>query len=925
MRPITLTMQAFGPYADKVTISMDKLGEKGVYLVTGDTGAGKTTIFDAITFALYGEASGGNREASMFRSKYADAKTKTYVELEFLYKGQVYRVVRNPEYMRPKDRGEGVTKQKAEAILYFPGEREPVTKSTEVTKEIIQLIGLDKNQFTQIVMVAQGDFLKLLLAKTEERSRIFRDIFHTKPFMEFQEKLKLEAGKLEKIYLEKKRSIWQYVEGIYPARDNVMAYELEEFRSGENLGKLEEFQLLLERMINYDQNILEKKQEQLREIEEKIDSGNKEIGKGKIVEQTKASLAALTNELEKKMPLLKEYEKEYEEKKREIPQREKMQVEIETRKNQLTLYERIEQWEREEKELFCSIQETKQQQTKDKEEIESLKQELQQQKKQLEELVEVQVKHTKLQHEIGKLEEEEKLIEKLYGAFRSNRINQQKLIQAEDIFRKNYEKYQEKIKNYYDMEQAFFEGQAGVLASRLKEGEKCPVCGSTNHPSPAKLTGKAPTKELLEHAKLEKEKYEEGIHKQNVQVGEMRKTVELEREQLLERVEELGENIKWELLEDTLEEKSNKLKQQRIDIKEIMEITQEQIRKKDYLEKQIPNKEKRLEVLRNNLQEQEKQLVEWNTRKIETERKRKEHKDNLEFPTKDHATKYIGELEIKWKVLCKGYEKAEKEYLELEREIEKCRAKAESCREQLKEMKEIDYEKVQQQLNALFLEKEKYQQEKEEIALGLITNKKFKSNIARESEQMEEVHQKWSWISSLSATANGNITGKEKIMLETYVQIHYLEKILERANVRLMEMSSGQYELVRKTMAENQKSQTGLELDVLDHYNGTYRSVKTLSGGESFMASLSLALGLADEVQAVAGGIQMDTMFVDEGFGSLDEETLNQAIKTLNQLAKGNRLVGIISHVGELKEKIEKQIVVKKQPEEGSNIYMSLE
>jgi DNA repair protein SbcC/Rad50 len=198
------------------------------------------------------------------------------------------------------------------------------------------------------------------------------------------------------------------------------------------------------------------------------------------------------------------------------------------------------------------------------------------------------------------------------------------------------------------------------------------------------------------------------------------------------------------------------------------------------------------------------------------------------------------------------------------------------------------------------------------------TNTQALTNIRAKSDSLSELEKRYTWMKSLSNTANGNISGKEKIMLETYIQMTYFERIIDRANTRLMTMSGGQYELKRRREAENNRSQSGLDLDVIDHYNGTERSVKTLSGGESFKASLSLALGLSDEIQASAGGVKLDTMFVDEGFGSLDEESLDQAMRALSGLADGNRLVGIISHVGELKNRIDKQIIVTKDKSGGS-------
>ena len=267
MRPIKLTISAFGPYAKETEIILDELGERGLYLITGDTGAGKTTIFDAIAFALYGEASGNEREPGMLRSKYADPKTPTFVELEFFYQGQNYHIRRNPEYMRPKDRGEGMTLQRADAILEFPDDRLPVTKAKEVTKAVTELIGLDRGQFTQIAMLAQGDFMKLLFSKTEERSKIFREIFHTRPYLAFQEKMKNASGRLQEQYEDVSKSILQYMKDISCDEDDVLAADVKKIRESKAVVHADKVLELLETLTNQDADSVKEEKKNLTKIE----------------------------------------------------------------------------------------------------------------------------------------------------------------------------------------------------------------------------------------------------------------------------------------------------------------------------------------------------------------------------------------------------------------------------------------------------------------------------------------------------------------------------------------------------------------------------------------------------------------------------------------------------------------------------------
>ena len=294
------------------------------------------------------------------------------------------------------------------------------------------------------------------------------------------------------------------------------------------------------------------------------------------------------------------------------------------------------------------------------------------------------------------------------------------------------------------------------------------------------------------------------------------------------------------------------------------------------------------------------------------------------FENKSVALEEKAKLEMLKNTIEEAIEKEKTNFENNEKNIAAIKSRVEENQKLLATAKEIDVFALQCKQAELKGEKESVMTLQKSVHSQRVANVISLENIKQKSDEINVVEEKWMWVKSLSNTANGNISGKEKIMLETYIQMTYFDRIINRANSRLLVMSGGQYELVRRKEAENNRSQSGLELDVTDHYNGTKRSVKTLSGGESFMASLSLALGLSDEIQSSAGGIRLDTMFVDEGFGSLDEESLSQAIRALSSLAEGNRLVGIISHVNELKERIEKQIVVKKEKSGGSRVSIVL-
>ena len=338
------------------------------------------------------------------------------------------------------------------------------------------------------------------------------------------------------------------------------------------------------------------------------------------------------------------------------------------------------------------------------------------------------------------------------------------------------------------------------------------------------------------------------------------------------------------------------------------------------LEKHLPELENNLKQIQVTAIENGKKITEYEVGIQNAETREQEVRANLEFINKEEAETKIKELQQQKQEKERARDEIQKQYAKSEKRINDYHQTIATLKAQLEDAEQLNMEELIQQKQKLQQRKAALEEQKKQYQIRLNGNIKAHNAISKQFSNMQEVENHWTWVKALSNTANGNLTGKEKIALEIYVQRFYFSRILRYANVRLMMISGGQYELVLRKEPVNQKSQSGLELDVIDHYNGSVRSVKTLSGGESFQASLSLALGLADEIQASAGGIQLDTMFVDEGFGSLDEEALNQAMRVLNSLADSKRLVGIISHVGELKQQIEKQLVVTKDKSGGSQV-----
>lgn len=919
MRPCKLTISGFGPYAGEEVLDLERLGSNGLYLVTGDTGAGKTTIFDAITFALYGEASGSSREPEMMRSLYADPQTPTFVEMEFLYRGERYTIRRNPEYLRPKDRGEGMTKQKAEAELSFPDGRPPVTKTKEVTKAIEEMIGLDKQQFTQVAMIAQGDFLKLLLAKTEDRSKIFREIFHTKPYQVLQEQLKSASGTLRLQYEEVERSIGQYAQGIQCGENSLYRTELERVAKKKQTVSLKETMTILEQILEEDKEALRNLQEKQRNGEEELETVNRQLGKAQTIEKAKESLKReeqLLAEWEPKLLLIQEEWNLWQEKK---PLIEQLTLQIHEEQKGLKAYDEFQQLlvqrDQQQKKMLRYKEQLIQKQTR----LEELEKQIEMMKASLENMQEVHQGYLELTQKEKQLEEQKRQfmsLQQMAGAL-GKMVTSLRNIQQQ--YRQQREKTEQKRNTVLNMEKAFLDEQAGILAVELKEGEPCPVCGSVHHPSPAKVKGESISREMLEQMKETLQKEERRMADLSQEAGEIRGKAEQAKAHFVEQFRELtGKEAEQTDPLAVIKEAFLANKEAMNAVKEALLQKEQQLAQKKKLETLLPETQLRQKEIK---EEIEKTLREEAALSAQTDILKEQiekRKTELKYESKESAEKTIQQLADQKEKMDKAYQMVQKELEVGQRTVENSKAAVKVLKEQISQEAEVDVEALQQTQKGLLEKKQQLSAEGTEVASRIRGNEQIQANMHRQQDAMEKVEQKWGWMKALSNTANGNIAGKDKIMLETYIQMTYFDRTLRRANLRLMTMTGGQYELVRKMAAANQKSQSGLELDVIDHYNGTKRSVQTLSGGEAFKASLALALGLSDEIQASAGGIQLDTMFVDEGFGSLDEESLNQALRALSGLTEGNRLVGIISHVSELKERIDKQIIVTKSRAGGS-------
>lgn len=924
MRPLKLTMSAFGPYTSVVELDLESLGNSGIYLITGDTGAGKTTIFDAIVYALYGKPSGTNRDESMLRSKYASPDTPTEVRLEFLCKGSVYKIIRSPAYERPKKSGKGTTPTSASVELHLPNGR-LVTKSNEVKAEIEDILGITREQFLQIAMIAQGEFLKLLLASTEERIKIFQKIFKTAPYERLQFELSERAKALAVEREKARQSINQYVSGIQAGEFSPLTADLELAKNGEM--PVCEIIALIKKIIDEDELEAKTLDDEIAKNDEKIITASNNLNVIKTNESNKTQYEKNKSLLAELNPKLQEAEKEYEFQNSDTcrAKRKEIDTKITLLDAELDKYDDLQGVTDNIIAKEDEIKRAEQNHEATKSKVDALTKEITDLEKERNALKDSFEMVPRLEAKQNELKEKQKRLAQIKDDRDSLASQDEKLRIAQARYERLAKNADDLQKTYNEKNRAFLNDQAGILANELVEGEPCLVCGSTHHPKKAEKSQNAPTKEeleALEESSQEAQKSASEASAECAKINGARKELEKKLQNELNDYFSKAVDIESsnELIEGAYEE-----------LKVELEATEEQIeteknRQKRYndIEKELPKKKNELDLTKEHLSFLEKEIASAKATKESLEERKKQIQGELKYQTKKEAENAREILIKEQEAQNKAFENAKNSYDSLKQEQIRLEASNKELEAQLKNVKEYDKKKEESTLEEAQDKKKELTEKSRKVASRISQNKAFCEEIIKKSDAISALEEKYVWVKALADTANGALTGKEKIKLETYIQMTYFDRIIKRANRRFDVMSSGQYQLKRRTEDNTKRGQIGLDLDVIDHYNGTERSVKSLSGGESFKASLSLALGLAEEIQSSAGGVQIDTMFVDEGFGSLDEESLNQAMNALTSLGNGNRLVGIISHVNELKERIEKQIVITKDKVGGSTAKIIL-
>ena len=1044
MRPIKLEMSAFGSYSDKVVIDFSKVNH-GLFLITGDTGAGKTTIFDAITYALYGQTSGGKRDGNMMRSQYASEETDTYVNFCFSYRGEEYVIRRNPEYLRLgkrryADGSPRYVKESSKVELTLPDGNVFQGKKKETDQKIVDIMGMDVEQFTQIAMIAQGDFLKLLHAESKERKRIFSRIFHTNYYFQIQETLKKQASEL---YYQLQDNLKDLKREMERVEYDEAIDEMQEWKELLNLSvpSYEQIEQILKLLIQYgktrEKEMLEKEQDiqikldQLKEEVQKAEALNqlfadyenacisyKILQEQETLYQTKEVEIQRIKSAEKLNPFYKNmkdserfWEKSVEEiqkirgnlsvleeqiveKKKAAEDSEEYlkqqeagwSEQIHMLKDTLPQYAYVAQLEESRKKLQKDYEKAEKELQKNRKKLENILQDKAQNKQIFDENAGCESESIKLKTELEKVRELllkiDKITEKLSVMEEQKQICTERLM---DLQNKTTQ-YRESAAVYEAKYQEFLNEQAGVLAAKLEDGIPCPVCGSLEHPAKHPLKEGAPTQQEVEVLKQKRDKLEAERDQKTMQYQEAMQAYEVSKSAMLLLYHEVSNKKQEE--PDAIGAEINQLKQGILEKKKVLTVELEKavsgMKKCKIAAEQIKVLEEQEVSLRQVLDNGEtvcrdlQIAMEKSISEIELCKKK------LIYASKEEAKQQLEKTEALWTEAKKDFEKQKKNLQMLQEQKQtdsgKLQREEENCKELEKRSKisketfqkaldenEMDVEtfqklilnieklpdleadveaykkKVQENIwNRQSLEKQLAGKEKaeteilkqnveahammlkelKESQLQLYTinkkNKDAKDKIKKIFSQNESLQKKYEMVSNLSRTANGGLSGSVKMDFETYVQRQYFKQIINAANKRLVQMTSNEFILqCRDVKNLGSQGQAGLELDVYHMVSDSVRDVKTLSGGESFMAALSMALGLADIVQNSVGGIKLETMFVDEGFGSLDDASREQAIKVLNELAGDNRLVGIISHVNELKEQIDTKLIVSKT-EKGS-------
>lgn len=946
MRPLKLILSAFGSYGGTERVDFEKM-RQGLFLITGDTGAGKTTIFDGITYALYGQTSGRRREGDMMRSQYASDTDETYAAFTFSERGKVYTIRRNPAWLRRSRRknkaGEyAMTKESAGVELTMPDGKVFPGKMKETDQKIIEIIGMDMNQFSQVSMISQGDFMKLLLASSKERKEIFSQIFPTKIYWQIQNSLAEQEKKLygqledvrkvcqheienvqclpESPYTEK----WKEKGGFSDIDNRVLMELLEEMNeaAGQREKALQASLKETDRLLAAAQEIHEKELRSKRVLEEMKVLENELPQIGKNVKEAGAILEEVRSRYEREWPKKQEQQLLLN---REMPEYDKLAQE----ENALAqLGKTLEN-------CTGAAERTVKKETETKQLREALEQEQ-------EGLKDSGIRLNQASQKLEVCREKMSVLKRLWN----KKTLWEKFLSEDEAAKKKVVKsvsdYQEMSRRYDGLYEQFIASQAGLMAQKLVEGEPCPVCGAIHHPAPCLNEN---MEEIVDRSRVDEAKADREIAEKAVEKARLQ----------CQKLAEAGAELKSGILHDAGELIENPAKLFEDDsfwttVFDMGRASQQELKAAKHQWQQAQNECERFEANGEKLKKLEKEqdalhmdyikLVQQQAALSSEKKSRTDSlaamKSKMSFTSRTEAEQSLYSLKREMEQLKKALEKAEADletwtgrqhlkqgrFGERRQMLKQARAELDEAKEKYNTLLEASGWPAETEYCVLEAKREALAGEEKDVYAIRQTNVRIYERLKRLLADYGEEQTNFARVRHLSRIANGQMAGMARIDFQTYMQRRYFEQMVDAANRRLAGMSGRQFLLECRELENlGRQGEAGLDLDVYSLVNDSVRDVKTLSGGESFMAALALALGMADVIQQEAGKIHVDTLFIDEGFGSLDENARNQAIRILNELAGNDRLVGIISHVSELKEQIEQKIVVTKT-NKGSSISM---
>lgn len=925
MRPLKLTMSAFGSYAGMQELDFTRLGEKGLYLICGDTGAGKTTIFDAITYALYDEPSGGERNdlrsSRMLRSTYASPETKTYVSLTFLHHSQEYTIVRSPAYLRPKQRGTGMVEEPPKAELHLPDGTVIVDRS--VRERLKELLGLTREQFKQVSMIAQGEFRELLKADTDKRTELFRGLFNTRGFSTLQDRLAQDAREQEAACRQLRGKIADQLRRVSCAEDAPGADALADMVA-QRIPDTDADRLLTG-YIAHDAACEESMARRQKELAAEHDRLTALLTQARHRQSTLQQLTAAQEALAVKANAAQEAAALSAQAQERRGEAARLQAEAAALAALLPSYEQLEQCEQRLSALNKQLVDNEAQAARQQQSLLEAEARLAKDRKRHAELQGSEAETERHRQAVAEAERSSQLLTALKREHGDLTAARARLNAASSEHLSAIRASTEAQQRYLQFMEAWYAQQAGHIAKeRLEPGKPCPVCGSTEHPFPASLPESAISKADVDAADAARSKAAATESRCRSALDVARASAEKQEADFLTHLLDAFSTTDEAAFPQLYEARLSGIQTAQETSSAALRTAERQLREFRVLTTSLPTLESSVAELRRSAEASAAGVAALKTQQAAAQAQRDSIAAPLTYPSHSAAQAEHARLLSDAGQIERHIRLADERHRAAVEAQQSQQGSVNALKESLATLPEVDMSNISAQTAAVEQEAAQLTASLKAIGIRLTNNRAAQAEIATCRAALQKEDARYAWLSELSRTANGRLEGKEKIMLEAYVQMAYFERILRHANRRMKAMSRGQYELVRATEATNLRSQTGLELNVRDYTNNTERSVRSLSGGEAFLASLSLALGMSDEIQAQQGGVELDVLFVDEGFGSLDEELLRIAVNALSALSENRRLVGVISHVAELRDRIDRKIIVTKAADGSSRARIDM-